>query len=1647
MPDLGERQARLSRLRASRDESREQHRRALLELQTVDDAITVARRTARHDRETALDLARLEQRRRGLDAGLARHARELSERARAAREAGLELLATSPARLVEGLDDRVPILLLPLRIETRFRGSELLVRVYPDDIAIAHHERTLTEREVEDGQAYWRERFRANAEPDPPAGTELRRGAWNLLANRHGAYRASWIARATQPTNWSDQLTLPATVQFPDLVTKPAAWSEMPRTFIMPERFALRLSAGGHSREVLGALVPDDLPVGPDPLQANGSFGRDESTGRLRISEELRWLVDFEAAVEVGMAMRVPLELPREANGFDRIVVAGLRFATDPPANAKLMVRLIEAHRFSRGIAFLRQGTPTNNTEGARSGLASTEDAIDESFRVENDPTSLVSEADHFRKSDGQRLCEALSIALDAVRPLPAASSADIAEALAMNRALWSGTLGDYLNDLLVPLVGKADILMLRRFFVAYVAGRSLLPALRIGSQPYGILVTSALSRWTEPGDGENAAFWRELLAQLRRLESAWRGQIGQVSFIGKAGDPFTHLLAVLGLQASSVEFYSRKATSGDYISNYLLFRGAERGLGANLQQNAEREAGENFAAIGLDPTVPCRLRQLLFWREHDRLTAPVVDDEPRTPLSETIGLSRFDGMRNYIDWLRTSPREDIESGRFLDQGGVPIAAPRALLYRLLRHSFLSELERGGRDLVMGRGGSVFAELAAERVIANIGATRDFTGADVLNVDAGRLGIGGARGSVGDFLVTAARADLPLATAPTEAVGLADLDRALATIAGLPTARLERLFAEHVDLCSYRLDAWIGGLFARRLIGDQQTAQQATGLHLGSYGWIEDVRPAAGARRPVAPEQIPAALRDAAQSPVFEDDANGGYVQAPSLAHAVTAAVLRNAYLSHAEPSRAGTMAVNLSSRRVRVAQSTLEGVRGGQELAALLGYQFERGLHERHPGVELDAFIYLFRERFPFTANKLTPVPDGSPAEAVEARNVVNGYDLLEQVRGQAYPYGISGLPGEAEGSTPAARAQAAAIRAEIDALADVVDAIADVLLAESVHQAVQSNFDRTKGALQAIAEGEAPPAELHVIETPRSGRSLTFRVALPLDPAASARWHATPTPRAAANAALNAWLTEMLPAPQDIVWRVTQGISAPVFVSLSSLGLEPIDCVLMAGRRLGEFSSELERFLVHDYRTAHDVADDLTTFFFEKTDPAVPDEKALVIDPAAGQPGKHSLASVFPLLKALATLISQGRALHAQDFELAGEAQAREPANPKGWDDGSPALAGLIELKQRVESAYVALEAAGESLGDFLSNTIVPLYDALRADPQHAIGPQWGTAMPELRRRMTAIARFGLAPALPTAGLATTKINIDAMVAQAKTIMQGIQRRLAAAHTALDVTFPDPLPLDPAEKARAVALRTETRRKSYAEAAKSLLGEGFVILPLFALHPVARPELASAIAAPIVAEPLVAEEWLQSLVRMRQPMAALGTVTAYLDWTGRGALRPMPIQLPVRDGDAWIGSEYGNALGPGEVVSIVLIAAMPGVNAPLTGLLLDEWTEVVPAAEETTGLAFHYNRANAVAPQALLLAVAPVQRGGWRWEDLMAILEETLERAKLRAVEPDHLAGTPYFQALPAIVTEFSAAGYKSTLYTATTAVAAPS
>ena len=133
--------------------------------------------------------------------------------------------------------------------------------------------------------------------------------------------------------------------------------------------------------------------------------------------------------------------------------------------------------------------------------------------------------------------------------------------------------------------------------------------------------------------------------------------------------------------------------------------------------------------------------------------------------------------------------------------------------------------------------------------------------------------------------------------------------------------------AEHIDLCTYRLDAWLLAFVVKRL--QQQRAVQPNGMFLGAYGYVENLRRDTN-KEVFNDQQTLGNFKLDANKPVYHDTNNQGFIHGPSIGQAIAAAVLRNAYMTNntAEEDIANRLAVNISSARVRMAMQLVEGMR-----------------------------------------------------------------------------------------------------------------------------------------------------------------------------------------------------------------------------------------------------------------------------------------------------------------------------------------------------------------------------------------------------------------------------------------------------------------------------------------------------------------------------------------------------------------------------------------------------------------------------------------------------------------------------------------------------------------------------------------------
>src|SRR6185503_18895398 len=190
-------------------------------------------------------------------------------------------LDLTPQTLIEQWNDAFPIMLLPLRLETRFKtvdnAEQLWVRVYPDEIFVTTHEKILTDRENEYAQAYWK--LLAGATDEQP-----KKDAWRELADKFGPHRAAWVALQTKPNNWTTPPPSADALQFPVIeLTKPDNWTEAPHTLMLPDRFVLMAFRGGNLVHTqVGKQIKDRVILGPAPLEDENkpSITRDPADNR-----------------------------------------------------------------------------------------------------------------------------------------------------------------------------------------------------------------------------------------------------------------------------------------------------------------------------------------------------------------------------------------------------------------------------------------------------------------------------------------------------------------------------------------------------------------------------------------------------------------------------------------------------------------------------------------------------------------------------------------------------------------------------------------------------------------------------------------------------------------------------------------------------------------------------------------------------------------------------------------------------------------------------------------------------------------------------------------------------------------------------------------------------------------------------------------------------------------------------------------------------------------------------------------------------------------------------------------------------------------------------------------------------------------------
>jgi hypothetical protein len=1463
------------------------------------------------------------------------------------------------AEVLEGVRDRidacdaspeVPLVLLPVRLETKLAPgtSTLRVRITPDELHLDALVRAITPDEQAAGRAYWTTLWTDAAAP----------AAWNDLAAAVGARRAGWVAQATTPSNLAGRTasgSLPAFPDTPEEVTRGTV------ARCLPDRFIVRVFPRGSAPiTVRGATLPRDIPISPVALSSLDDFVA--AGNGLSVPAGSEWTVDFAKAKQAGLGIEVPL--PAGTQVLDRIVVVGVRGSVSELENAADFADLLLSHRYSDGFGLLAQSTPTNNAEAERSP-----------YKVSATPAAppIVSGVP---TADLARLASMIGLEASAVeRLLDPADSRPTLETTqrAANTALWFATWEPVLQrfDVELPGVTPAGIESARRLHRDHVRGAGPAPVIRVGAQPYGILPISNLDEWA-PRSGDTTA---ALVPLIRRTLGRWGQRATSVPRV-RPGDSITDeaFVELLGTSPIGIGLRARPAVDGTNVGPFAAATGAPGPLveadmlikRAVLSQYSV-DAARILAPVSLHESTRTINLPLVSERDAEVIAAILADQEPK--------------MDSVLQALLAVAWDNVKRQRFRvapEQFVSPLLALLELspdVARLVRDATerpdAADIGTTDASSVAARSARFFAAAEKVRTVQHFDRQpiEQLSIAAVEPVPEAQTSLAQVALDLGDT-VQAKWIGSQAISGLLDWFGVrAEVRTAMRELGAAPIAERRLAVAQALDIASHRVDAWATGLASSRR--ETLAVSNPTGMTLGAFGYVEDVRLSRLRREP------------------------DGWIHAPSTAHAVTAGVLASAHRSNIG-AQAGQhpFAIDLSSRRGAELRRVLEGVAAGQSIGALLGYQIERAI----AGTSAARFQLSLRQLAPMATDELgndLAELDGDAARAQARAAVADVVDGLALLR--LFPAASLHVPSPPLRARLAARphnvfveqwpamadAEWNAIVAAIEAAAATLDAVADALLSESVLQYVSGNAARASTAMNAMSSGAGVDPALDVLDVRQPTKRLSHGV-FAVIPADAAGWSTT-RPRAVAEPRLEAWAARRLGDPASIVVADVAGTPH----TLAGTGLAALDVVFAAD------TATLER----DIRAAV---------------PALGDAPLAAERGPAWPAGTRSILQVAVLARTLRTLIARGTSISPTSLVRPGAAPQRRTdtddllaradqlvaAFQTALDAGADVIRGLDPTTLAVAPADApAIAAAVAPLGAF-GVPLVPDGDPKAVGNVAWAWGAWHAASARLDRARATLAALRaprVAPAAPP----------------------GPEEILDACQRVADFLLGDGFSMLP------LLVQIEAGaggRDAFAQAVRQPV---FAQPPLAKINAFLRDHATVLDGVGLFSEAQLLGGALGRPVRLSVVQLTERDGATPAPGTDRWLAGPLPDDMP------WPDSTVAHLIVelPGDDADIEGPLAGLAVDAWVEAVPFQpDRRALAPEAPEnplrnaraTTGLAVHANQASARAPQVVLSAVSPDNKR-WTTDSVVQTVIEAIDLAKARMVTLERVPGDA--AVLPAI------------------------
>ena len=1147
------------------------------------------------------------------------------------------------------LDSKFPVLLFPIRIETKYHinndGSGVLrVRFFPDQISVDTFDPRLTKQEITDAIDYWTTVKSFDTHPPPPPTNDQfdnnRDAAWDILVNKYGSKRAAYISKSVinyDPVASPD----PSNPEFKQIDGIDTQKEGPPKGVcrILPRSF-----------RVYGKTKADPYPIllgETKPILTEIDVGVFTFDPSIVVPDSMKWLTNFESAKDDGMAIEINLTADRYALGFEYIFVCGVRDDLTPQETKQIVENLFRAHRYSSGFEFLKQGTPTNLVSGqteqngsftslpspsSSNSKAYRQQEFSKLFALESSSSSVIDKI-----PDGRIFEKKLGID-NVAAGVHNANNYEQINAAYMAVALWNVLAGQLLRKLQLP---DAFIARLREHFIRYVRAEGSIPAFRIGKVPYGVLPITRLSsidmtgniviEWEDPNIGGS----NYLGTFFHHLKNKWLESVGDIPTVMNLNSgitPTKQLINILSMEAFSHSYYVRGLRDHSYVEKFISkVVGINPNLMTDLVLQKNKAKFDSILRSIFHITTESLHIDLseLYRRIPDsgfaRLTVPnIIKDENGAAAVAEYLISMYKDLQTLgleSNYLKTTK----------DQEGIPGFLPQSsqdtLLFKLLRYS----------ASILGEDLSQISDAERQKLLDELEEFKE------------------------------SLHYLPLGQNPLQ---------------------LESVMLQTLDLCSYRLDAWLTS-FANQRLDYLRKLGEATskGLYVGCYGWIENLKPQG------------IATAESTKKPVYQ----GGYIQSPSYHHATAAAVLRDGYLTHSDGAdNKDILKINLNSKRTKDAMEIIENIQN-MPLSEILGYKFERRLHD----AEADYLIDEFRKYFPLKKDdiKLDSTVALASQEDIAPRNLVDGFLLYKnwkrllssittvdtqtimnamendpdgniETSGMWKPFYIevkskyaSGLDGPQE--TQKLVKIVDQIRPHLDYLLEQVDGLSDLCVAESVYQAANGNYDRSAAVLEGLSgDGKIPTPEISSM--PTSGASETQKVVLATEveslnelnlrdindnSSTTTTTSLTMNPNVIAEPNLNKILKSFY---GDILFWIdlkdNKGniILPSVEVTLPALGLEPIDLLYIK-------EVELKARLKYYGKTSNLLTNDNSVVYYCDVDNF--DKKP---SSESGDIDKKSFSELQFLVSSLQNMMGQSNPLKQSDFWSPQEDTSGEDNNP---------------------------------------------------------------------------------------------------------------------------------------------------------------------------------------------------------------------------------------------------------------------------------------------------------------------------------------------------------------------------------------------